>query len=91
MDAEADKANIHQLFVDALQRIAPPAADELGLDTEEQRERLVAACIEMFNAGLRAGASQSVAQLVEQGADITMNLDPNLLPRAEQHGAALHA
>jgi hypothetical protein len=79
MDPANEREHVRRQLVDACQQFAADAGTELGLETEEQRTRLVELCIRMFNAGVRAGASQALAQMVEQGIDVNVNLDPEPL------------
>jgi len=71
---------IKKQMVKTLERFGPPAASRLELTGDDERIILTELCIEMFNAGVRAGATQAIAQAVEQGVGVTVNLAPELRP-----------
>lgn len=82
MDADEHRAYIRKQFLDECNASLPLAAATLALDTDDPDVRLVLVelCNRMFNAGIRVGATQAIAQAVEQGAEVHVNMDPILLP-----------
>ena len=83
MDAGAQQDELRRDLVEAYAAIAPSVLPHLHVEAtdEKAREALGRLCIAVFNAGVRAGAQRAISELAEQGVDVTLNLDPNLLPR----------
>lgn len=80
MDADEHRTYIRKLFLDECNAILPQVATRLGLDTDDARTALVEVASRMFNEGIRIGATQAIAQAVEQGAQVQVNMDSSLLP-----------
>jgi hypothetical protein len=85
MDADDERAYVRQQLIDAMQSAAPDAAAKLGFGPDDKDAQLVISelGLAMFNAGVRAGATQAAAQAAEQGIDVTINMDPSILPDAD--------
>jgi hypothetical protein len=83
MSESDNRTWVQKQLVETVDRFGPLAADRLELTGDDKRMILTELCIEMFNAGVRAGATQAIAQAVEQGADVTVNLAPELRPHAD--------
>lgn len=83
MQPDDERAYAQAQFTDALRQFAPAAAAELGIAPDDEDSKIVITrlCGAMFNAGVRAAASQAVAQLIDQGeTNVTLNLADHLLP-----------
>ena len=83
MDADEHRAYIQKQLLEECNAVLPQVAADLGLETDEARRVLVEVSIRMFNAGIRVGATQALAQLAEQGADFQVHMDPSLLPSSD--------
>lgn len=83
MDEKDARAHVRQELIDAARGAAPDAAAKLGIAADDEDAQLVIyeLCIAMFNAGVRTGSGQVLAQLAEQGGEFTVNMDPSLLRR----------
>jgi hypothetical protein len=82
MDEDKQRAQVRQQLIHTCNAVLPPAAAKLGLDTSDESVRLalVQLATRIFNAGIRAGGSQVIAQAIEQGAQVHVNWDASLLP-----------
>ncbi len=77
MDVEEQREYLHQQMMDACVPLVHDAATPLNLDTTDTHvcAILTGLCIGMFNAGVRAGRTEALAQLAEQGVDAEISMD----------------
>lgn len=84
MDAAEYRRHLTARFIEDNAGAMGATARALGLDTEDQHVRtaITELCIRVFNTGVRAGATEAIAQLSEQGVHAQLNMDPFLLDDA---------
>ncbi|MGO9885938.1 MAG: hypothetical protein ACLPV4_23325 [Solirubrobacteraceae bacterium] len=81
MDADEQREYLRQQLMDACTPLVRKAAMTLELDTADVDvcTAVMDLCMGVFNAGMRAGCAQILAQLAEQGVDFKFNMDSYLL------------
>ena len=81
MDRDGQREHLHQQLMDACVPLIRKAATPLELDTADEHicAALMELCTGMFNAGIRAGSAQALAQLAERGIEAQISTDRYLL------------
>ena len=86
MDVDEQREYLRHQMMDACVSLVHDAAIPLQLDTTDTRvcAVLMGLCIGMFNAGVRAGCTQALAQLAEQGVDAQIRMDGYLVSESAE-------
>ena len=86
MDVDEKREHLRHQMMDACVSLVHDAATPLKLDTTDTHvcAVLMGLCIGMFNAGVRAGCTQALAQLAEQGVDAQVSMDGYLVSESAE-------
>ena len=86
MDVEEQREYLHHQMMEACVSLVHDVATPLRLDTTDTHvcAVLMGLCIGMFNEGLRAGCTQALAQLAEQGVDAQISIDGYLVSESAE-------
>jgi len=81
VDRDEQREHLHQQLTDACVPLIRKAAAPLELDTADEHicAALMELCSGMFNAGVRAGSTDALAQLAERGIEAQISTDRYLL------------
>jgi hypothetical protein len=86
VDGEEQREYLRHQMMDACVSLVHDAAIPLQLDTTDTHvcAVLMGLCIGMFNAGVRAGCTQALAQLAQQGVDVQISMDGYLVSESAE-------
>jgi hypothetical protein len=81
VDRDEQREHLHQQLMDACVPLIRKAATPLELDTADEHvcAALMELCTGMFDAGIRAGSTEALAQLAERGIEAPISTDRYLL------------